>query len=130
MKSKVSNREKLDSSYHPFKSTDRKGREIGALIVVYTVTYVEAPETDHSWSSTAPGTYLELRNFATRNGIPYGSSHPAKLFATRELLDREVLRAQLDARAAVEGRNRTNLILYILRQALAEPEGLVPVRRP
>lgn len=65
-----------------FGLLDKQGREIGARIVTFEVTFRPAPEDARSWQTVAPGHYYGLNVWATRNGVPFGAIQSDRYFST------------------------------------------------
>lgn len=74
-----------------FELRDKKGRRVGAQVVLTVETLAPAPEGEYGYTQP-PGTYFCFRPSATRNGKPFGAIQTKRFFATFEERDAEVKR--------------------------------------
>ncbi len=104
---------------HGFKVNDRKGRELGVLIITMHVNQLPGPffrpafalsngaliPAGMSGSTTLkPGLYYCWLGCATRNGEPFGASQPRHYCKTLAERDKQIAAYIRDARARAEKR--------------------------
>lgn len=77
-----SGRTNIAVSHVEFDGRDAKGRQFGVQVVTDSIVLVPASDSDHSYWSKAPGTYLRACVQSTKNGECWGASQPYKWFDT------------------------------------------------
>lgn len=90
-----------------FEVSDRKGRDMGALVVLSVVEIVPTGEADpENWkmAQLPEGTLYAGRVHVTRAGETYGSWQSARYFTTAEARDAFVEQRLADARKRAEKR--------------------------